>query len=84
MTFALKRFARTALYEKNLPLRERLLRTTAAIVLTTAGVSTALSLSGFLRGVLIGTAAFVLLTAFVGFCPACYFLKLRPSVPRRP
>ncbi len=57
------------LYEKNLPLWERALRVLAALALIAGGL---LGLPGTALGwFLAASGAFVGLTGFVGFCPAC-------------
>ncbi len=56
-------------YQKNLPLWERALRVLAALALIAGGL---LGLPGTALGwLLAASGAFVGLTGFVGFCPAC-------------
>ena len=64
-------FFRTALYTTNLPLIERGLRMIAGVALVTAAIG--LAAHPVLIGIAGGAGLFIAATAFVGFCPACYF-----------
>lgn len=61
--------------KRNLPHRERALRIGSGAIIGWA------ALQGFVTGILfwlaLATAATLLLTAFVGFCPACAMLGRR-------
>jgi hypothetical protein len=57
------------LYQKNLPMWERVLRVAAAVAMIVGGL---MLLPGTALGWLVAASgAFVGLTGFVGFCPAC-------------
>lgn len=56
-------------YQKNLPLWERVLRVLAGIVVI--AVTLSLPLNGWLRALIIASAAAFLFFGFIGFCPAC-------------
>lgn len=57
------------LYQKNLPLWERVLRVVMAAAMVTFGIT---ALPGTLLGwIVAASGVFVGLTGFVGFCPAC-------------
>lgn len=75
------KFFRTALYFKNVPMLERVVRVVMGVVMA------ALPLAfGRLAGVLpftIAMGAGIALTGFVGFCPACYLIG-RKLEARRP
>lgn len=56
-------------YQKNLPLWERVLRVLAGVVVI--AVTLSLPLAGWLRTLIITSAAAFLFFGFIGFCPAC-------------
>lgn len=56
-------------YQKNLPLWERVLRVLAGILVI--AVTLSLPLAGWLRTLIIVSAAAFLFFGFIGFCPAC-------------
>jgi hypothetical protein len=62
-------------FKRNLPFWERALRIGSGILLVLA------VMNGYMQGLLIwavyGTAVTLLLTAFVGFCPACAMVGRR-------
>lgn len=64
----------TAIYKKNVPPQEQILRIASAIVLI--GVAVFVS-SPWLKYALGATAASALLTGAFGFCPACYLAGRR-------
>lgn len=57
------------LYPKNLPAWERVLRVVAAVALIAVGLVGPLGTT--LGWLVAASGAFVALTGFVGFCPAC-------------
>jgi hypothetical protein len=57
------------LYPKNVPNIERMLRIVMGIVMV--GVALLGNVSLPIAGLLIASAAFVAITGFVGWCPAC-------------
>ncbi len=73
-------FFRTAIYFKNVPLPERALR--VALAAGVAVVPIPFAMPSWIGAVLVANGAFIALTGFVGFCPACYFAG-RKLVPRR-
>ncbi|MBM4776743.1 MAG: DUF2892 domain-containing protein [Archangiaceae bacterium] len=75
------KFFRTALYFKNVPLLERIIR----VVLGVAMAALPLAF-GRLAGALpltVAMGAGIAMTGFVGFCPACYLIG-RKLEARRP
>jgi cytochrome b561 len=56
-------------YQKNLPRWERILRVLAGILVIAVTLSQ--PLSGWLRVVIIASAAAFLFLGFIGFCPMC-------------
>lgn len=70
---------RTMFYPKNVPNAERLIRIAVGIVL----VAIAVSGHGLFGGLSIFSAAFVVLTGFIGWCPACALLgrKIKRQQP---
>jgi hypothetical protein len=81
LEIAMTEFFRTAVHFKNVPFVERAVRLGIAMVLV--AIPFALSWSGWLAALSWGNAAFIALTAFVGFCPACYLVG-RKLVARSP
>lgn len=73
------------LYPKNVPNIERALRIGFGVVLI--GLAIALITSGqsvIGVGAALGTAAFVIVTGFVGWCPACALIgrKIKQNQPK--
>lgn len=66
-------FLRTAVYAKNVPFAERVLRVVLGIGLIAGAVYLLLKPSPSLlfAAVLVFSALFVMITGFVGWCPAC-------------
>lgn len=74
-------FLRTALYFKNVPVVERIARVILAVaVLVPIAVWT---IPWWGTALLATNAAFIALTGFVGFCPACYLAGRRLEARRR-
>jgi ABC-type transport system involved in multi-copper enzyme maturation permease subunit len=71
----------TAIYARNVPTAERVLRALAGLVVALVGIleggTAASSALAAIVGVLIAA------TGFVGFCPACYLMGRRLT-PRKP
>ena len=61
-------------YQKNLPLRERVLRVLAGSI--AIAVTLSLSLNGWLSALLIASA--FLFFGFIGFCPMCALAGRKP------
>ena len=70
------------LYPKNVPNIERILRIAAGVVLIGVALFGSVSLPAV--GLLLFTAAFVIVTGFVGWCPACALVghKLKSQQPK--
>lgn len=56
-------------YQKNLPLWERVLRVLIGIIVI--AVTLSLSLDGWMKALIIASAAIFLFFGFIGFCPMC-------------
>jgi hypothetical protein len=56
-------------YQKNVPQWERWLRIIASVLLAAYGLLG--GLSPIIAGVVLFSAVFLLVTGFIGFCPAC-------------
>jgi len=56
-------------YQKNLPLCERVLRVLIGIIVI--AVTLSLSLAGWIKALIIASAATFLFFGFIGFCPMC-------------
>jgi hypothetical protein len=69
------------LYHKNLPGWERGLRIALGAALIFYGI--VLAGSTLLMALALGSAAVVLITGFVGFCPVCSLAGRAPVKPRR-
>lgn len=63
-------------YQKNLPLRERVLRVLAGSI--AIAVTLSLSLNGWLSALLIASAGAFLFFGFIGFCPMCALAGRKP------
>lgn len=63
-------------YQKNLPLRERVLRVLAGSI--AIAITLSLSLSGWLSALLIASAGAFLFFGFIGFCPMCALAGRKP------
>lgn len=63
-------------YQKNLPLRERVLRVLAGSI--AIAITLSLSLSGWLSALLIASAGAFLFFGFIGFCPLCALAGRKP------
>jgi hypothetical protein len=73
-------FFRTAMYSKNVPVIERLVRIGLAALLVSLPIIW--PLTTWAAYLCWGNAAFIAATGFIGFCPACY-LGGRRLVSRR-
>jgi Protein of unknown function (DUF2892) len=57
------------LYQKNLPMKERVIRVVAAVAMVACGL---IGLQGMAIGYLVaGAGVITALNGFLGFCPAC-------------
>lgn len=64
--------------KRNLPMWERRLRTAGAIALVAAAWLTGIPVGGLLFWLMVASAATLVITGVVGFCPACALFSRKP------
>ena len=67
------------LFKKNLPIWERTLRSAAGLTMTAGGLMTPGLAGSPLGYVVAAMGAMIVLTGFVGYCPACAIAGRRPK-----